>query len=276
MPLKYHGIFLLFAVSVMTGAIIGCDMFGSDGNGYGTTSPIKGKINFDVKEGYVHPNDVSEPKIMLFLQTETIYPCCNYCIEARIRRVDEKLRLDILHIYKPDICLTATGPAKSRHLLDLPVGEFEFQISYSGHIDRYRLFITEKSIRLDPVEAGFTSPMSTLSWRYPRNSFAYVCGTTTETTWIYSDFYDSLLTIPNVTAYEFPDSGVIPYPDSSDGHWNNENSKFFLYKTESDYDAAGRLLQTYSWQTISDYKGVSIYLINYRNRRFMSWKFANQ
>jgi hypothetical protein len=276
MFLKGRRTSFFFVISIMAGAIVGCDMFSSDDKGYGTIGPIEGKIKFNVEEGYANPNYVSDPEIMLLLQSDKIYPCCNYTIQTNVRLQDEKLRIDVLNIYKPEICLTATGPAKSRLRLDVPIGEIELQISYSQRIDHYRLIVTEHSIRLDPIKSSFTSPMSTLTWRYPRKSFAYVCGTTTETAWICNEFYDSLLSIPNVTAYEFPDSGVIPYPDSSDGYWNNESSKFFLYKTESDYDEAGRLLQRYSEETLSNYKGVGIYLLNYRNRRLMSWLFTNQ
>jgi hypothetical protein len=276
MSLKNKRILLVVTISIMVGAIVGCGMFSSDDDGRGKTSPIEGTIKFNVEEGYVNPNYVSDPEIMLLLQSDKIYPCCNYSIEANIQLLDHTLRVDLLNIYKPEICLTAMGPARSRRRLVLPIGEFELQISLSQRIDRYRLIITEQSIRLDPIESGFTSPVSTLTWRYPRNSFTYVCGTTTETAWICSEFYDSLLTIPNVTAYEFPDSGAIPYPDSSDGYWNNEPSRFFLYKMESDYDEAGRLLRRYSQERISNYNGVGIYLLNYRNRRVKSWLFTGQ
>lgn len=165
----------------MAGALLGCDMFSSDHEGYGKTGPIEGTIKFNVEEDYVNISHVSDPEIMLLLQSEAIYPCCNYLIQADVRLRDQKLKIDLLDIYRPEIYLTVPGPATSRTWLDLPIGEIELQISDSQRIDRYRLIVTEKSIRVNPIKSSFTTPMSTLTWRYPRNSFACMCGTTTET-----------------------------------------------------------------------------------------------
>lgn len=258
-------------ILTMVGAFIACDFFSSDDNKHGTTIPSKGGFIFSVEEGYVNWSESADPKILLSMQTDQIYSCCNYSILANTGWANGKLRVEVLGIFKPDICLTATGPAKLRRQLDLPTGEYELEISDWPKIDRYRLVVTETSIQLHSKKSNFTKPKSTLVWRYPRKSFAYVCGTTVETSWIYNDFLDSLLTLPNVTTYEFPDDGTIPYPDSSDGHWRNHPAKYFLYATESDYLEAGEMLRRYSEQVISQHMGVGIYLLNYRNQWFRSW-----
>ena len=85
-----------------------------------------------------------------------------------------------------------------------------------------------------------------------------------------SDFRDSLLTIPGISAYVFPDSGTIPYPDSTLGHYHNEAAQFFLYEQDSDYDEAGEILRRYSQTIIFGHMGVDIYLMNYRNKQFQS------
>lgn len=271
--LKHRGVFLL-VISIMAGAIVACDLFTSDDIRHGTTNQSKGGITFSVGEGYLNWSESADPNIFLSMQTDEIYACCNYSILANTGWVNGKLRVDVLGIYRPGICLTATGPAKFRRQLDLPTGEYELEISDHPKIDRYRLVVTETSIRLQPQETSFTTPKSTLAWRYPRKSFAYVCGTNVETTWIYNDFLDSLLTLPNVTTYKFPEDGTIPYPTSSDGHWRDHPAKYFLYTTEADYVEAGEMLRRYSEQTISRHVGVTICLLNYRNHWFRSWQFT--
>jgi hypothetical protein len=153
-------------------------------------------------------------------------------------------------------------------------GEYDVEISSGQRIDQYRLFVTEASILLQPAKTEFTEPAHTVVWRYPRRSFAYVCGTTEETSWIYKRFANALLALPNITTHEFPDYGFIPYPKASDGHWADHPARYFLYEAESDYEEAGNLLKMYSQQIISRHAGVTVYLINYRNQKFMSWKYA--
>jgi len=112
-----------------------------------------------------------------------------------------------------------------------------------------------------------------LYWRYPPNSFAYLCGTTIETSWICDDFLDSMLYHVSIIEFEFPDSGEICYPRASQGHYYDMPARYFFYEREADFDSAGAVLKRYTEQVISQYSGVGIHLIGWNNKDYMSWLF---
>lgn len=270
-------IVVLSGVFILAVLLSACKPFSPDEKEPDRTGmPIEGSILFSLREGYAKIGEVADPEIILSMATQSIYGCCNYSIVARTCFDGATFEVNLQGIYIPDICLTALGPATFRRPVNLPTGTFEFIISSADTIDRYEVTITETSISLQAIETRFTIPRSTLVWRYPENSFACVCGTMEETAWICGDFADSLLAMPNLQSFVFPDSGTVPYPTESSGHWHDDPARYYLYENESDYDAAGELLRRYSLETIAQYSGVTIYLVNYRNKWFRSWQFIQK
>jgi len=233
--------------------------------------PLEGKIIFSLTEGYENYKIVSKPKILLSMRTEKIYPCCNYSIITRVLNLGKEISVVVSGVYIANVCLTALGPARYETFLDLPKGEYSLKFSYWGVIDLYKVIISNSSIEIVGKDSNFTRVEFPLVWRYPPMSFAYLCGTTTETMWICDDFLDSLQSNLNIVEFQFPDSGIIPYPTSSMGHYYDLPAKYFLYEKEEDFDDAIELLKKYGQEVIINYEGVGVSLINWRNKSYGSW-----
>jgi hypothetical protein len=252
-------------------SIQGCKIFKTPKN----LQPIEGNIVFSIKEGYEHPYSVGEPRIMLKMVTEKIYPCYNWTIDSDVGVRDKSINVTLNGIYVPEICFTALGPATFSSFLDLPNGDYVLTFTAGEIKDKYTLTVTDDYIKLNELSSHFTIPEFKLFWRYPPNSFAYLCGTTNETSWICEDFLDTLLSKIQLEEFYFPDSGEIPYPSSSMGHYYDMPARYFYYKNEADFDMAGEILRSYTQSVISQYSGVGISLINWKNKQYSSWLLGN-
>ncbi|OYD17638.1 hypothetical protein CH333_00025 [candidate division WOR-3 bacterium JGI_Cruoil_03_44_89] len=262
----------LFLLALSLFGFLSCDIFNFSKK---ELKPIEGDITFSVKEGYREHDSISEPGIMLSMVTEKIYPCCNWSIISEVSVKGNKISIEILGIYVPEICLTALGPATSTSFLDISNGEYLLYFSYGNMTDGYVLTVTDSFIKVTEEVTRFTKPEFKLFWRYPQNSFAYLCGTTTETSWICEKFLDTLLSEIDLEEFQFPDSGEIPYPRSSDGHYYDMPAKYFFYEKDEDFDKAGAILKSYTQNVITQYSGVGISLINWKNKKYLSWLFDN-
>ena len=244
-----------------------------DNSDYENLEPIEGNIIFNIQEGYRNLYSISEPDIVLSMATEKIYPCFNWSIISETTIQGNKISINILGIYVPEMCLTALGPAKSVLFLDVPEGEYSLYFSYENVTDSYVLTITDSCVKITEDESQFTKTKFKLFWRYPPNSFAYLCGTTKGTSWICEDFLDTLLSKIHLEEFQFPDSGEIPYPRSSMGHHYDMPAKYFFYEKDEDFDKAGEILKSYTQNVIAQYSGVGISLINWKNKKYLSWLF---
>jgi len=256
-------ILLLFTISLFV--LPSCNILT-----FNNLKPIDGNIIFSVREGYPN-NSITEPRIMLLMITEKMCPCWNWSIVSEITMRGNEISINVLGIYAPEICFTAIGPAHSISFLDIHEGEYLLYFSYKNLTDKYVLSVTDSCIKITGDASQFTKPKFKLFWRYPRNSFVYLCGTTTETSWICEDFLDTLSSKIDLEEFQFPDSGEIPYPCSSMGHHYDMPAKYFFYKKEEDFDRAGEILKSYTQNVISQYSGVGIQLINWKNKRYLSW-----
>jgi hypothetical protein len=232
---------------------------------------ITGNIRFWIGESHDYQADGSDPSLTLFLMTEYIYPCCNFSIQQRLFRFGNKITVDLLGIYVPAICLTALGPATSQPPINIHAGTYELRFILGGEVDRFTLHLTDASISVTGDDTGFMICEYPLVWRYPPKSFAYLCGTTTETSWMCSEFLDSLLAAGLYEQFQFPDYGLVPYPKSSGGHYYDMPALYFTYERERDFDAAGDILARYANTTTKHYQGVGLSLVNWRKEWYSSW-----
>lgn len=260
----------LFIVILLGMFLLSCGIFDS-----ADIRPIEGNIIFSVKEGYEHYDSISEPSIMLSMTTEKIYHCYNWSIISEITIMSNKILIDFLGIYVPLVCLRAFGPATSTSFLNISNGEYSLYFSYMNDTDGYILTVTDSFISITDDVSHFTEPEFNLFWRYPPNSFVYLCGTTIETSWICEDFLDTLLSEIDLEEFQFPDSGEIPYPRSSMGHYYDMPAKYFFYEKDEDFDKAGEILELYTRNVIAQYSGVGISLINWKKKGYFSWLFDN-
>ncbi len=235
--------------------------------------PIEGGINFTLSERQPQYNSVGIPRIFLSMSTELIYGCCNYTIVYDATIGSEEIGIFLKGIHIPCICATALGPAQSFQTLDIAEGQYTLLFSDGNRTDVYDLVVTKSAIAVQPRETSFTAPAYELSWRPVTNSFAYLCGTTTATSWICDDFLDTLLTNLDLIELTFPDSGEIPFPRSSSGHYYDAPGKYFIYSVEDDFVKAGILLESYAENVISQYGGIGVNLLNWKGENHRSWLF---
>jgi hypothetical protein len=233
--------------------------------------PIEGGVIFKITE--THPEPPCEPVITLFMETDKIYPHCNNTIAADVSVDRNTILVTLAGIRIPDVFLPAFGPATASAPLPHAEGERTLHFLYSGTWDTYICAVNDSFIKIEPLTATFTEADIDLYWRYPENSFAYLCGTTHETAWIYEDFLDTLLSKVDLTEFQFPDSGSICYPCSTQGHYVDMPARYFLYDTATDFEQARAVLEAYTESIISQYSGVGISLLNWRAEIFASWLF---
>jgi hypothetical protein len=269
---RYPSAWVLFTLAVIYLLQLSCAT--DFGTGLGANSPIDGRVKISVFEGYPLSGQPGEPMMLLSLQTERIYGCFNFSILADLDVQPGVITVRLKGIFEPEICLTALGPATCTKTLPLSPGTYKLVVINGSAYDNHTLEVTATSIRLRSGSSLVSVVSSPLVWRIPVRSFAYACGTTVQTAWMCQSFKDSLLKIPFIGEFTFPDSGKIPYPTAADGYWHNEPAKYFLYATEADYDSAGAMLKRYTQQVIGNTQGIGLYLVNWRNTSFMSWVFA--
>jgi hypothetical protein len=253
---------------LLTVGLTGCLSSSAPNDGW--VSPMDSRTLFRVAEEHLcYPEDC-DPTISLLMTTEKIYMCYNFEIRREIRRVGSRVGIELLGIYRPSICATAPGPATSADPLTLPAGRYELLFTVGDHVDRYDLTVTDDALAVRTVAADTTEPQTLLTWRYPPRSFAYVCGTRPENSWIYGAFLDSLVSTGRFTEFTFPDSGTVPYPLASGGYYVNPPARYFRYASEADFDSAGALLDRFSRQVIPDELGAGISLVSWRQKKYRS------
>ena len=231
--------------------------------------PLQGKILFGVMESQRSSDCNCVPDITLVMKTEQIYGCLNFQIKTDMSRSGGQIDLKILGIKSPEgYCLTALGPATARQVLDLPAGTYALNLYYNYAVDRYHLIINADSLQVVSTVSFFSQPEFTVFWRFPPNSFVYLCGTMTETSWICDDFLARLLGEVDLEEFNFPDYGEIPYPRYSEGYYYNAPGRYFKYDREEDFDRAGDLLKSYAASITVNYQGVGISLANWKGRFF--------
>jgi len=151
-----------------------CDILDNDGS---LISPLDSKINFKVIESYDDYEVASTPLFFIELQTEKNYGCSNYGVITHHNIGNKSISIEIIGINKPDACLTSIGPANGRIKLGQLSGAFEINITNTNFSDTYNLSISESLIILNGKETTDTKPLNNFLWRYPKDSFAYLCGT---------------------------------------------------------------------------------------------------
>jgi hypothetical protein len=246
----------------------GCDIIDSPDV---EVRPIECNIIFSVEEGYRNSESVSEPEIKLSMVTEAWYSCSDWSILSYLVVRKKRIAVNLIGIYKPRYCSMMFGPATSFSFLNISNGEYPLYFTYKGVTDKYKLTVTDSAIRISEEYSHFTQPEFTLYWRCPSNSFVYMCGTTTENSWICGDFLDTLSSEIHLEEIYFPDSCGLLYPRTSMGHSYDMPAKYFRYENEADFDKAGEILKSYT-RSHSDF---SIYLINWKNKKYLSWLIDN-
>ncbi len=229
---------------------------------------IDSKINFMAEEIYT-TNETQEPVLKLKLITSKAFPCINYKLATTEFINANELIVRFEQIIKPELCLTAIGPATS--YIELPENINKITFLNGSVIDKYSIDINKQKIALTLIERNFTSSLYNKTFRIPENSFAYVCGTNTNNTNIYTDFSAILEQNPDFIEFSFEGEGRIPYPETTDGNWVNHPSKYYKYTKSLEFKNLANVLNEYSSKNIEENSGVAISIISWNNIKFYSW-----
>ena len=125
-------------------------------------------LTFEVREADYFGTPGTGPQIVLFLATETQYPCMNYGLDSKLDVHASTLNVDVsTRVTRPEICLTAIGPAMFRAVLPIIEGVYELEFTRAGQTDRYTLTVTHTTIVIATREAHFTRPTADT---FPRGS----------------------------------------------------------------------------------------------------------
>ncbi len=240
-----------------------------DYSDYVTENGIETDINFMPAEKYIDLDSQQPPSLQLRLATTEIYPCVNYGLVTSKFIIGNEMIIRFDEVTEPEICLTAMGPAIS--YIELPENISKLTFINANIIDKYALEINEEKVSVSLLENNFTISLHDKTFRIPENSFAYVCGTNTNNTYIYEDFLTILEENPSFTEFTFEGEGRIPYPESTQGHWVDHPSRFFLYSDESEFENLENVLSDYSIQNIEENSGVSIAIYGWNNTKYYSW-----
>lgn len=226
---------------------------------------ISSNLLLDIRETY--PNrEISEPTLTFFVETEEQYPCYNYQIIAQTSLKNGLLNIDILGTDIGDLCLTAFGPAILTFELDESVDMIT--IANNGKKDTYLISIIESSVKINSSRSTFSSFEYNTYFRFPENSFAYLCGTLVEDSNVCDEFEQFLKNNLTLEEFEFPLNGKVPYPHSSDGYWSNAPAKYFKYQDSNDLTKAGELLNDFYTTELSNKEGLGLSIVGWNNVYF--------
>ncbi|MEM6718343.1 MAG: hypothetical protein AAF611_03410 [Bacteroidota bacterium] len=237
---------------------------------YITQNEISSNIHFMPEETFADLNMAPQvPDLQLKLSTEEIYPCINYNLISSEFVVGNELIVRFDEVVEPEVCLTALGPAIS--YIDVPENISFLTLLNGNTIDRYTIEITTEKVIITLIETNFTLSLHENTFRIPENSFAFVCGTTEDTTQIYDDFSTILDQNPDFTEFQFEGEGRIPYPEVSSGHWVNHPSKYYRYTNPTAFSDLATTINNYAAQNLQNASGTSFSIYGWNNVSYYSW-----
>lgn len=214
-------------------------------------------------------NEVQEPSLFLKITSTEIFNCSNYTFSTTefVRDTEFIIRLD--EVFIPNICLTSLGPATS--FIGLPTHVKKLTFINGKQIDSYTITIDSEKVSIGLIENNFTNSLHDKTFRFPENSFAFVCGTNTDNTNLYTDFLTILRQNTNLKEFQFQGEGKIPYPETSSGNWVNHPSIFFTYTDSEGFRNLGQVLNDFSAQNIEKNSGVTISIYSWNTISYHSW-----
>ncbi len=128
----------------------------------GRNVALDGRVLFSITEGWSETGERGDYGIILNMETEKIYSCCNYRIITELDTSHRDIRMRICCIHIPGICLTALGPAKCGELLEIDNGTYRLAFRYNSLWDEYRLVVTDSVIEINGQPGEFTAPADTI------------------------------------------------------------------------------------------------------------------
>ena len=251
--------------------IVGCnDLTGSEEEN-ADLLPIDKGIGFSVQEVHDQSSRMNapvKPFIQLSMDTKDIYRCMNFRIDSRLTSTPSGQLIDINGVRDQYVCLAALGPAQNEFTLDLQPGDYELTFNYRSKSYDYTLSVTETSLQITGDSDSFIEPKFKTFWRYPENSFTYLCSSTQDTRWMCEEFEQTLNDSLDLSSFTFPDHGTKPYPSVGDQY---DIATYYDYSEESVFQKAGEMLEAYSDNVVNQHEGAYLSVISWKNQGFRSW-----
>lgn len=259
------------AVMVLALTIAGCDLLS-------TSSPSKVEtdsgIIFNLAEQSLYGGAPDEPRIIFSMRTEEIFPCANFSIHYDIDRSRNQVRIRVLEIIRPDICLTALGPARAGFELPLETGRYDLALVSGSLADVYSVAVTDDRIDVESRSATFSRPEADVYWRFPPHSLGFYCGTLIETQDLCTDFQAEIQDL-DLTPIPVPDYGKWPYPLGSSGHYYDAPAAFYRYPDSATWDEVKERLRIFTRERLRGLIGVGLSVHNWRGDAVRSWMVAD-
>lgn len=254
-------------------SLLGCDILFWDDE---TLIPLDTRIHFKVLESFdnnAHDSyeTITTPEIFIDMLSEKSYPSTSYYFAVNHRVVGRRILIGVDGIKIPGAGNCMVGPIGKRIKIGRIHGAYELTIRGRDFENEYAVNISDSLITIEGTETPDTKPSITSIFRYPKNSFAYLCGTTLQDSSLCEDFIDTLKSVINVTEFKFLDIAESPYPPAGNGNHYNAEPKFFYYKSEEDFEKIEDVMRTFKRDHFPDNNGVSLRIINWMNKRVRSW-----
>lgn len=234
--------------------------------------PIKEGVLFTVKEVHDHKPQPSEPFIQLEMKTLDIYRCMNFGLVSELSQTSSSMHINIWGVKETDVCLTALGPAKKSFPLNIAPGKYDLSFTHQSRHFPYELTVTDSSLHVSG-DSSFVAPETNVFWRYPENSFAFLCQSNADSRWMCEEFEQMMRDSLEVTPFNFPDYGTKPYPSGSDQY---NIAHYYRYPEAGVFQDAGMMLEAYSDSVVSQHEGAFLSVINWKDKGFRSWTDAGE
>ena len=221
------------------------------------TLEVTSNLILDIEEEYPD-NKISAPVLKLSIETEDYYECANYTLVTRSLMKNNYLRVNVIGSLLGYVCFDAFGPATIS--LELTESVQKLILTKNGISDEFMLEITDEWVSIYPLGSGFSAFNYTKYYRYPENSFAFLCGTFPEDSVVCTQFEEILLDNLSLVEFTFPVNGKQPYPNAA--------ASYFKYDNPKDLNTAGLLLKSFYNTELLSKEDISLRIIGWNNTRF--------
>lgn len=250
---KHVKILSTLTISLM---LLSCGLGDDD---VGDLESIESPVHVLVAESHAQ---IGPPSVVVHFETDTFIPCINVEIAMDFSVSGEMIVSDLEGLIDPPVCEQGDGPATSTNFTEIQEGEYLLEVSYDGDTDLYNIGITEDSISIDPEQQSFTENPFEVAWRFPENSFAYLCGTTGGETEL-CDGFTEILNDMNLEEITFPDRGFKPYPESTTGFGYDAPALYYSYESQEALDDVLQSLIDYDQEVNAFTSGLVIFLVTW-------------
>jgi hypothetical protein len=211
-----------------------------------------------------------EPIVRLHLATERVFPSISDYIDAKTTVRGRTISVRALRVIEPGLGLGAIGPARYSVTVPVTHGEYTIRIEAPLQRDEYRLIATSAALELRRVRTEFTRASPSLSWRYPRNSFALLCEIGTHSRAKgparCDEFRAVMLAAVPLERIEFGE-GEIPYPKGSTWPGWEWRAEYYRYGDDAAFAAVGEMVHAFGQR----YPDNPVWAVNWRNEVHRSW-----